>query len=221
MTYDAETEDLVGGTDEPSERVRRYREAQAAKNRPPANTDIGNVANGVTAYWLATALRSSVGTVRVKLAKCPYRKVGSLMVYDLGEAMEYLIKPKVDIENYLKNLKKDDLPDVLRESYWSALLKRQQWEINAKDLWHTEDVMAVFGETMQTIKFAIKLWIDDMEREVPITPAQYRFLVQKCDELQDAIYKKLVEQHATKATKSSAGRHAPEESQEEDFGGLV
>lgn len=219
MTYDPDVEDLVGGSAEPSERVRRYREAQEAKNRKPANTDIGDVANGVTAYWLATALRSSVGTVRVKLAKCPYRKVGSLMVYDLGEAMTYLIKPKVDIENYLRNLKKDDLPEVLRESYWSALLKRQQWEINAKELWHTEDVMTVFGETMQSIKFAIKLWVDDMEREVPITPAQYKFLVQKCDELQDLIYKKLVSQHDAKKTKPSSALH--DEPEEDPYAGLV
>lgn len=216
---DAAYEDLVGGTDEPSERVRRYREAQAQKNGKFAHLDLGDVVHGVTADWLAGVLSSSVGTVRVKLAKCPFRKIGSHKVYNVATAMEYLIKPQMDIERYLKTLKKDDLPEVLRESYWSALLKRQQWEINAKELWHTEDVMTVFGETMQTIKFAIKLWVDDMEREVAITPKQSAFLIKKCDELQDQIYQKLVGQHANRKTTSSAGIH--QETQEDDFGGLV
>lgn len=224
MSFDQDIEDLVGGgSEDVSDRVKRHRERQeqAKQQSRFAHLDLGDVAHGVTADWLAGVLSSSVGTVRVKLAKCPFRKVGSHKVYNIGTAMEYLIKPQVDVANYLKNLKKDDLPDVLRESYWSALLKRQQWEVNAKELWHTEDVMAVFGETMQTIKFAIKLWVDDMEREVPVTQVQYKFLVRKCDELQDAIYKKLVEQHKKKQTKPSSALHEDSEQQEDDFGGLV
>lgn len=216
MTFDADIEDLVGGADEPSERVKRHRERQQQTRF--AHLDLGDAVHGVTADWLAGILSSSVGTVRVKLAKCPFRKVGSQKVYNVGTAMEYLIKPTVDIERYLKTLKKEDLPEVLRESYWSALLKRQQWEINAKELWHTEDVMAVFGETMQTIKFAIKLWVDDMERETAITGAQYAFLVKKCDELQDQIYQGLVKQHEGRATKPTSAIH---EDGEDEYGGLV
>lgn len=215
---DTAYEDLVGGDDDVSERVKRYRERQ--QQTKFAHLDLGDVVHGVTADWLAGVLSSSVGTVRVKLAKCPFRKIGSHKVYNVATAMEYLIKPQMDVERYLKTLKKEDLPEVLRESYWSALLKRQQWEINAKELWHTEDVMTVFGETMQTIKFAVKLWIDDMEREVAITPKQYAFLVKKCDELQDQIYQKLVGQHAKKKTRSSAGIHEDTDG-EDDFGGLV
>lgn len=204
---------------------RELREKMKKAGKAPAHLEIGDVANGVTAAWLAAALGSSQGTVRVKLARCPYRKVGTLMVYHLPEALEYLIKPKVDIAEYLKALKKDDLPEVLRESYWSALLKRQQWEVNAKELWHTEDVLTVFGETFQAIKFAIQLWTDDMEREVAITPAQYAFIVKKTDELQTQIYESLVNKHGASATPSSAAIHedtAPEHPEaEDDFGGLV
>jgi len=201
---------------------RKLRETLKAQGKAPAHLDIGDVGNGVTATWLAAALRSSVGTVRVKLARCPSRKVGALIVYDLAEAMSYLIKPQVDIAKYLKELKKDDLPEVLRESYWSALLKRQQWEVNAKELWHTEDVMTAFGETFQAIKFAIQLWTDDMEREIGVTPAQYAFLVRKTDELQAQIYASLVTQFEGKETPSSMGQHEPEQEEEEDdFGGLV
>jgi len=228
MTFDPDIEDLVGGgkggRHHRDSVERKLRESLKAQGKAPAHLDLGDVANGVTAAWLAAALRSSVGTVRVKLARCPSRRVGTLMVYDIGEAMTYLVKPQVDIAKYLKDLKKDDLPEVLRESYWSALLKRQQWEVNAKELWHTEDVMTVFGETFQAIKFAIQLWTDDMEREVAITPAQYAFLVKKTDELQAQIYEALVKKHGEKETPPSAGIHAdtaPHEEQEDDFGGLV
>lgn len=205
-----------------TESERKLRETLKKKGKAPAHLEIGDVANGVTANWLATALGSSIGTVRVRLGKCRSHKVGSLIVYDLKEAMEFLVKPKIDIQKYLKDMKKDDLPEVLRESYWSALLKRQTWEINAKELWHTEDVMTAFGETFQAIKFAVQLWTDDMERETAITPAQYAFIVRKTDELQAAIYASLVERHSATTTPSSAGIHnAVEEEEEDPYGGLV
>lgn len=204
---------------------RKLRDSLKAKGAMFAHDDIGNVSNGVTATWLALALGSSVGTVRVKLARCPHRRVNTTLVYNLREAMEYLVKPNVDVARYLKDLKKDDLPEVLRESYWSALLKRQQWEINAKELWHTEDVATTLGDTFQAIKFAIQLWVDDMERETTITPKQYAFLVQKTDALQALIHKTLVEEFKKKETLSSAGKKAREngeqEEEEDDFGGLV
>lgn len=210
---------------DPNPVERKLRESLKAKGQMPAHDDLGNVGNGVSATWLALALNMSVGTVRVKLARCPSRRVGALLVYNLREAMEYLVKPKVDIAKYLKDLKKDDLPEVLRESYWSALLKRQQWEINAKELWHTEDVATVLGDTFQSIKFAIQLWVDDMERETTITPAQYAFLVTKSDALQALIYKSLVEAFKDKETLSSAGKQSrqngEQEEEEDDFGGLV
>ena len=203
-----------------SEAERKLRER--VRSRGPAHTEVGDVVNGVTANWLSIVMHMSVPTVRVKLAKCPYRRVGALMVYDCAEAMGYLVKPVIDITEYLAKLKKDDLPEVLRESYWSALLKRQQWEINAKDLWHTEDVMTAFGETFQAIKFAIQLWTDDMERETAITPTQYAFIVKKTDELQAAIYESLVNKHGAAETLSSVGKHAePEEEEEDPYGGLV
>lgn len=217
---------MSGAKHDPNPVERKLRESLKAKGQMPAHDDIGNVNNGVSATWLALALNSSVGTVRVKLARCPSRRVGSLLVYNLREAMEYLVKPNVDVAKYLKDLKKDDLPEVLRESYWSALLKRQQWEINAKELWHTEDVSTVLGDTFQAIKFAIQLWVDDMERETSITPKQYQFLVKKTDELQSQIYKSLVAAFATKETPSSAGKESQkhgeqQEEEEDDFGGLV
>lgn len=217
---------MSGAKHDPNPVERKLRESLKAKGQMPAHDDIGNVSNGVSATWLALALNSSVGTVRVKLARCPHRRVGSMLVYNLGEAMEYLVKPNVDVAKYLKDLKKDDLPEVLRESYWSALLKRQQWEINAKELWHTEDVATTLGDTFQAIKFAIQLWVDDMERETTITPKQYAFLVQKTDALQALIYKALVEAFKDKETPSSAGKRAreageQEEEEEDDFGGLV
>lgn len=203
----------------------KLRESLKAAKKYPAHLELGDVGNGVTATWLAAALKSSIGTVRVRLARCKSWRVGSLVVYDLKDAMEYLVKPNIDVAQYLKDLKKDDLPEVLRESYWSALLKRQQWEINAKELWHTEDVSTVLGDTFQTIKFAIQLWVDDMERETSITPKQYQFLVKKTDQLQAEIYKALVAAFADKATPSSAGKeaqkHGEQKEEEDDFGGLV
>lgn len=222
MTIAEDIEELVGGSVRQTfireERLRR----EAAKKKAfeeriatgkqgvmgSPDGDIIAVRNGVTATWIAQALSMSVGTVRVKLAKCPTTTRDGKNIYNLAETLPYLVKPKLNLD--LKTLKKEDLPTHLQDSYWSAMLKRQQWEENAKHLWHSEDVMQVFGATFQAIKFAIQLWVDDMERATAITPEQYRFLLMKADELQQKIYDELVKIPSQRATVSTSAQHKEE-----------
>lgn len=249
MDQDDEVAALLGFT--PNEQARQRRrerasaasalEAHAAARRQdmdgygapaPDNMEMLNVADvmhGVTVGWLATAFSMDPTTVKKKLRDCPpihRRKAG--FVYDLKQAAQYLVRPVFDAEQYLKSMKPSDLPTHLQEAYWSAMRKRQQWEADAGHLWRTEQVMEVFGDVFQTIKFAMQLWPDTVERALGLTAEQRVMLTGMGDELQNEIYKKLKQMPGLKHTPSSlAEAHTgpalltPPEDEDDDYSHLV
>lgn len=200
-----EIEDILGP---PTKKTRKYRERGSAppvaalKPVPPpkkprsalVQSAGGNTASeihgGVTVFWLAKAFGMEVSTVRKRIADCPpMARRTSGFLYSLPLAAQYLVKPKVDLQQYLEGLKPVDLPQQLQGTYWDSQLKRTKFETMMGDLWHTEDVMAVFGEVFKTIKFSIQLWPDALEREGDLTEEDMEWLIGMCDGLQDDIYK--------------------------------
>lgn len=168
--------------------------------------------HGVTAGWLATHFRMDNGTVKKRLRDCPpiaNRKAG--YVYDLKVAAQYLVKPIFNVEEYLKGMNPRDLPVVLQEAYWSGMRKKQQWEEAAGQLWPTENVLAVFGDVFQNIKFAMQLWPDNVERALGLTEEQRVMLINMCDALQNEIHSKLIKMPAAKRTPPSLAQALPAE----------
>lgn len=156
---------------------------------------------GVTVSWLSQVFGMDPKTVKAKLADCPplhRRKAG--YVYALPVACQYLVKPALSMDQFLKNLKATDLPASMQQMFWDAALKRQKWEENAGVLWRTEKVREVLGSTFQTIKFTVQLWADTLERQVGLTAEQRELLVRLVDELQEEIYKALVASAKSKRT---------------------
>jgi len=119
----------------------------------------------------------------------------------------------------MKRMRAGDLPPLLQKEIWDAKLKRQKWEAQAGDLWHTEDVIAVLSEVFATIKSTVQLWPDTVERTVGLEDEQRELLVSMGDTLQDEIYRKLQEMAQEKSTRSSIANleDEPEEIEEEDL----
>lgn len=221
-TVNEDIEDLVGGgagSATPRADARREREKanagfgafkahKANSHRNGAadeavDLNIDGVQQGVTVSWLAAVFSLTSGSVRIKLANCPFIEHPTYgRVYALKAAAPFLCKPVVDMESFIRNVRIEDLPTKVQESYWRALKLRHEWEARSGLLWETEDVLEVFGETFQAIKFAIQLWVDDMEREVAITPEQRKILQAKCDGLQQQIFNKLMEVPKKRKTKN-------------------
>lgn len=186
-----------------------------------------DVQHGVTVGWLATVFGMDPVNVRRKLRDCaPIMKRKAGYVYDLKVAAQYLVKPVFDVEQYLKGMKPSELPTHLQDAYWSAMRKRQQWEADAGMLWRTEAVMEVFGDVFQTIKFAMQLWPDTVERALGLTPEQREMLIKMSDGLQTEIHKKLVEMPKLKRTPSTlaeapeveeTGKQRSEEEEEDEY----
>lgn len=196
MVVDDDLVDILGEDPEPGSRGA----APPALKRPP----IEEVFFGVSITWLMHAFRMDRNTVKRRLAQCPPLRMerGNTPLYDLAQAAAYLVDPKVDVAEYIKNMRAEDLPPYMQREFWDAKLKRQQFELRAGDLWRTEDVLNVLGEAFKTLKSTLQLWADSMERATGLTDDQRKFLVGQVDALQDQLYQALVALRERQATRS-------------------
>lgn len=166
--------------------------------------DVHRVVGGVSVPWLVKAFRMSRSKIEKALRDC--RPIGTHanggLYYDLPEAASFLVTPKKDLRDMLKSITAKDLPDELREGYWSAKLKEQKFRVLAGELWPTPAVLEVLGETFKTIKNTIQLWSETVDESVGLTDEQRDLVVKLCDRLQDDLYKALVLQAKSNATES-------------------
>lgn len=162
--------------------------------------------SGVTATWLAHAFRIDRHAVVAKLANCPVVRVQgdkrNTKLYDLPTAARYLVAPALSAEDFMRSLHKSDLPPSLQESVWNALLKRQQWEKNAAQLWSTDDVWRVLAGMFQTIKFTTQLWVDTIDAEAGLAEGQRQVLQRLTRALLQEVYDKIVENAREGTTES-------------------
>ncbi|MFC3724393.1 DUF1441 family protein [Neoaquamicrobium sediminum] len=182
--------------------------------------DVHSVVGGVSLPWLMKAFRLGRGTAERKLMGCAPIGTGKhgTPLYDLPEAAAYLVKPRVDIEQYIKTIKPDQLPERLREAYWSAKLKSQRWEEKAGHLWRTERVLTVFSEVLQSMRTKLQLIPDRVERAHGLTVEQHQVISAIVDEVQDEIYKELVEFAKSGKTPNQMGEEGdPPERDEDDL----
>lgn len=192
-------EDLIGGEDETEDDV---------SNEPIVigeSPDITQIFRGVTVTWLMQAFRMDRSTVKKRMANCQPLKYGkgNVPIYDFVQACEYLVKPKVDLDEYLKRLKPEDLPLDLRKEYWEAQLKKQRWEEKAGQLWRTEDVIEVYSEALKHIKTSTQVWASNLDRKSGLTAEQYELLGKMTDRLLSDMHERLLDMQNHKTTANS------------------
>lgn len=179
------------------------------RGRPPKSDSdlsmkIEDVHRGVTSNWIAHVFRLDNQTVKKKLARCP--NIGMRMgayTYDLATAAEYLVQPARSIEDYIKTLKPKDLPPHLNDAIWSARLKQQRWEEEARDLWRTDDVLDVLATAFSHIKTTMQLWVDEISREYGMSDAVAKALTVRVDVLRSDLHETLVQMPSNRKTGSN------------------
>ena len=164
--------------------------------------DAGTFYSGVTVHYLCEAFQMAPATVKKKLAHCPimFRTPGGVVKYNLPTAAAYLVKPRFDIASYIRGMKPNDLPPILQAAYWDAQKKRQDWELNAGELWPTDKVIGALSDTFKLIKTSVMLFSDTLEQEHGLTEPQRLTLTRMTDGLMDEIHNALVRQHETSHT---------------------
>ena len=161
---------------------------------------------GVNLTWLAAAFRIDTRTCRKRLAGLKPVAIGKrdTEIYDFVEAATFLAPPQQDkFARWISNLRTSDLPVHIMDTYWAALRKRQIWEQNACELWKTEDVSEVLGETFKTLKTTTQLWVDKLDSDNTMPQDQRNKLQQMVDGLLAELYSSLVDMPGKKMTRSS------------------
>ena len=169
-------------------------EDKLERSRGKDRLKVEDVHQGVSVSFLAQVFRMDAKKVKERLAQCP--RLGATKAgysYDLATASAYLVTPRISIDEYVENIKPADMPPTLQNNFWTAALKRQEWEENARDLWRTEAVRDVLGSMFQKMKFTMQLWIDALEEEKKLEPEHRKLLRDSIDGLQAEMYEGLVE----------------------------
>lgn len=214
---DDDDDDLIGGGEAPAPKkapAKRQPKSTKPAKEPPKDADgeimsfdVADVYGGVSAAWLAQVFNADKNTIKKKLARGGCEPVGrgrgNAPLYAIHEAAAYLVKPKIDLITYIKSLRPNDLPPMLNEAYWSAMLKRQKWEENAKDLWRTEDVARILGDVAFLYKTTSQLWVEELDRHHGLTAEMRETLIQLVDTLLERIHEELTSLSQRQSTASS------------------
>lgn len=160
----------------------------------PSKESAYNAINGVTVDWLRRAFHMSAATCERKLKGLKPKGVTNLGadLYDFHDACSRLVKPKMDLSEYLSDITVDDLPDKLKEPFWNAKLKQQRYEKNAGELWRTEAVIQLFGSVLKDIKERMKLIADMSEKSLALSPDQLQGLREIVNDVQAEVYKHII-----------------------------
>lgn len=154
------------------------------------NQDADVVLSGVTVNWMATVFGMKASTVKRRLSGLdPIGRRRNGYVYNLADAARYLVAPIFDPAEYIKTMKPSELPPGLQDTFWRAQRQRQDWLVEAQQLWPTERVMSVLGEVWKLLRTKMQLFPDNVDRAVGLTDAQMDNFQAQCDGLLDEVYK--------------------------------
>ncbi len=166
--------------------------------------DSHKIASGVPIPWLVRVFRMPRQKLERALLNCPILRTtnSGTPVYDVKTAARYLIDMTPQMEAYLQTIKAADLPEKLRETYWNAKIKEAKYRVMAGELWPTQAVMDVLGETFKTIKKTTQLWADTIGETSELSDAQRALIIQLVDRLLDDTHQALVMQSRDNQTES-------------------
>lgn len=160
----------------------------------PSKDSVYDVLNGVSADWLRRAFHISLPKCEKLLKSVQIKAVtaNGVALYDLHKAAEVLVKPKMNLEEHLKDITVDDLPEKLREPFWNAKLKQQRYEKNAGELWRTEAVIQLFGSVLKDAKERMRLINTLAESSLSLSPDQLLGLREIVNDVQGEIYNQIM-----------------------------
>lgn len=156
-----------------------------------------DVLQGLSASRLAAIFHTSVEIVRRKLTGlAPVAQYNGHDLYDIAEAAQRLVKPTVDVEEYIQKMRPQDLPARLGKDFWAAQRSRQQFEEEAGDLWRTEKVQHVIGDLVKLFRQRVMLFTDTVERQHTLTIDQRRVVQALADGLLEDTYAEVLKYFA-------------------------
>lgn len=167
------------------------------------DTKLETVMKGVSATWLAKALRMDLAQVKRRLASVtPMTGAKTQAHYDLKTAMPHLVDPVQDVEEYISNMDPKDLPTKLQEAFWRGQRVRLTALEEAGQLWDTAKVIELFGIMFKTLRDQTNLWLDTLDESSTLTDRQREIFGELINAMNKDILnavKEYTDQHATRS----------------------
>jgi hypothetical protein len=113
--------------------------------------------------------------------------------YKIRDAASRIVKPGYAIEHYLRTMNHSELPPLLTKEYWNGQRARQIYEENAGDLWRTAEVVESFAEAFKTLRMALLLTADGVDREAELSETQRKIIKRMIDGAIDDLREKMVD----------------------------
>lgn len=152
--------------------------------------------DGCSISELAAVFNKDKRTVSEKIRNVkPSGSRDGFPIYHLREAASALADPvsPEQIEEYIKQLRPNDLPPYLLKEFWAGQLTKQKFELNDASLWPTEDVMRVLAAVFKNLKTGILLFADTIEAKTDLSDKQRKLLNELSDGLLVELHRTLVE----------------------------
>ena len=149
---------------------------------------------GIT--FLANIVGKQPKQISKRLEKCPVVEwhKHNQPLYDFMTAMSYLIPPRGNIEEWFGQQNTASLPAYINKMFWDSAAQRNRVMLQSNDLWHSEDVMVVFGRVATAIRTQANMWIEDLPEKELLTTEQYNALVDAKNRMIDEIRTILITQ---------------------------
>jgi len=117
--------------------------------------------------------------------------------YDFLEAAPYLIEPKIDLEEYIKGMRPQDLPPMLQAVFWDGQLKKLRFGQEAGDLWSTDAVSELLSGALMEIRDTLLAAPDTVKARAKLNDSQYDVFSETIHELLLTLQKRLHDEAET------------------------
>lgn len=128
---------------------------------------------GATMRQLAIMFKMDPKVVMGKVSSLvPVGRRRGTAVYSVAEAAQRLVKPSYEIERVIMGMNHSDLPPMLQNAFWSAQKTRATYEEMIGDLWRTSRVVRLISVLFNSVRMALLLLPDTLEREAGLSREQ-------------------------------------------------
>lgn len=159
--------------------------------------------------FLADVSSKQPKQIAKRLERCPVAEWSThqgkqVPKYDFMTAIAYLIRPRGDVESWFAQQNQASLPPQVSKAYWDSVNGRIRAMRAAGQLWHDDDVMAVFGRAMMLIKGESQNWVEELPGKDALSNEQYNVIVDLLNNLLVKVKEVLVDMPRQTLTQSMA-----------------
>lgn len=165
--------------------------------------------DGCNLTQLAKIFRTERRIIQPKLREVPSCGTrGGYPIYYIHEVAPHVVKPVYDIEQYIMRMNHNDLPKMVSKEFWNGLKAKQDYLLREGELWPTDDIIEVMGETFKTLRMSMLLMGDALERETSLTIHQRERLRAMIDgalnDLADSLITRFTKEAVTDVSQSES-----------------